>query len=358
MKKIFLIGYYGYNNLGDDLLLYEIVEHLKSEKKFIISALSFDAKKTSDLYGISGVSRLKNSSIVKHIMSVDIVVCGGGSILQDKTSSRSLYYYMGILFLAKLFRKKIYLLGNGYGPIDKPLNQKLISMLLKSVDGVIARDEESYKAYENLHVKHLYNGADCAFLGNLGRNHILKENEFEQYKCKHNIKHPYVIFTIRSWSNMPFLVSEIEKSIVFLKKKGYDVCFLSMKLPEDEDIFKMYFSKYDVILLERKVEMLPLLFQSAQFTVGMRLHGIILSAMYKTPFIAIPYDPKVESFVKQSGQLSTDRVEDLKTDDLIRLIEQIELEHEKYRSLLELKILKLHERAKESFELFLKWISQ
>lgn len=356
MKKIFLIGYYGYENLGDDLLLYEIVHRLKQNEEYEISALSFDAKKVSSLYGIKGVSRLKSMSIVRHIMNMDIVVCGGGSILQDKTSSRSLYYYLGILFLAKLFGKQIYLLGNGYGPIDRGFNRRLVSVMLRFVDGVIARDEESHQAYQSHRVKRLYNGADCVFLGELGQN--LSHTElFEEYKRKNGITRPYVLFTIRPWEGMEELALQIGESIDVLRKKGYDICFLSMKLPEDEKICKKYFEKYDVILLEREYEILPLLFESAEFTIGMRLHGIVLSAMYYTPFIAIPYDPKVESFVKQCSQLSTSRVENLQERELPKLIDVMLLEHEKYASLLKTSIPQLQKKAQDGFRLFLEWIS-
>lgn len=356
MKKIFLIGYYGYDNLGDDLLLYEIVEKLKLSGKFEISALSFDAKKISARYGIKGVSRLKSFSIVSHIKSVDVVVCGGGSILQDKTSSKSLYYYMGILFLAKLFGKKIYLLGNGYGPIDKTHNKMMVSMLLKLANGVIARDDESFENYREHRVKHLYNGVDCAFLGELGNKYSDESAEFEEYRKRHGIEKPYVIFTLRNWNGFETAVEEIKQSMELLRQRGYDICFLSMKMPEDEEIIRKYFGD-GIISLEREMKMLPLLFRRAEFTVGMRLHGIILSAIFKTPFIAIPYDPKVESFVKHCDQLSTSRVEKMGQGELQRCIEMILQRRSEYQELLELKIPQMQENAAREFDLFLEWIS-
>lgn len=356
MKKIFLIGYYGYDNLGDDLLLYEIVEKLKLSGRFEISALSFDAKKISALYGIKGVSRLKSFSIVNHIRSVDVVVCGGGSILQDKTSSKSLYYYMGILFLAKLFGKKIYLLGNGYGPIDKAHNKMMVSMLLKFANGVIARDEESFAKYGEHRVKHLYNGVDCAFLGELGRRHLNEDVEFTEYRKRHRIEKPYVIFTLRNWSGFEMAVEELKKSVDLLRQKGYEVCFLSMKMPEDETIVKKHLGD-GVIFLERQMKILPLLFKSAEFTVGMRLHGIILSAIFQTPFIAIPYDPKVESFVKHCEQLSTKRVEKMSGGELQEMIEIMLQKRDEYKALLESKIPQMQEIAAREFDLFLEWIS-
>lgn len=356
MKKVFLIGYYGYDNLGDDLLLFEIVERLKKHNHFEISALSFDAKKISTIYGVKGISRLKNFSIVRHIMSVDVVVCGGGSILQDKTSSKSLYYYMSILFLAKLFGKKIYLIGNGYGPIDKSHNRLMVSTLLKLADGIIARDEQAYECYRAIGVKNLHNGVDCAFLGELAKNGLQDAQIFEDYKKQQGIVRPYVLFTIRNWEGFEKLVPELEKTISHLDRRGYDSCFLSMKLPEDDVIGKRYFEG-KAIFLKREMSLLPFLFSNAQLTIGMRLHGIILSAMYRTPFVAIPYDPKVESFVKQCEQLSTRRVEIMQSGELLEVVETALERKGEYQTLLERKIPVFEQMAEEEFDLFLRWIS-
>ena len=50
-------------------------------------------------------------SAIKHS---DIVLSGGGTLLQNGTSTRSLMYYLTIIKIAKFFRKESYALRQRY----------------------------------------------------------------------------------------------------------------------------------------------------------------------------------------------------------------------------------------------------
>ena len=47
----------------------------------------------------------------------ELIISGGGSLLQDVTSKRSLLYYLSIIGLGKFFGKKVMLFAQGIGPI-------------------------------------------------------------------------------------------------------------------------------------------------------------------------------------------------------------------------------------------------
>lgn len=44
---------------------------------------------------------------------------GGGSLLQDTTSTRSLFYYLSVIRCAELLGKPVMLYANGIGPVHK-----------------------------------------------------------------------------------------------------------------------------------------------------------------------------------------------------------------------------------------------
>ena len=44
---------------------------------------------------------------------------GGGNLLQDNTSTRSLIYYLGMIWLAKKMDMKTMIYANGIGPLNK-----------------------------------------------------------------------------------------------------------------------------------------------------------------------------------------------------------------------------------------------
>jgi len=124
MKKVFLFGYYGFDNLGDDLILKSIIE--KFGENFEFNVLTYSYEKTEKLVDANPISRSNFFSIIKNIKKSDIIASGGGSLLQDVTSSKSLYFYLGLLVIGKLFRKKTIFLYNGIGPVHKKINRFML----------------------------------------------------------------------------------------------------------------------------------------------------------------------------------------------------------------------------------------
>ena len=53
-----------------------------------------------------------------------MLISGGGSLLQDVTSSKSLHYYLSIIRCAEFFHKKVFIYSRGIGPIDRPGNRR------------------------------------------------------------------------------------------------------------------------------------------------------------------------------------------------------------------------------------------
>ena len=123
MRKILLSGYYGYNNAGDEAILKSIIQNIKSiDNTANITVLSDNIEFTKSKYGINAVKRFNVIHIIKSLLSCDILISGGGTLFQDKTSTRSLIYYTSIINLAKFFGKKVMIYANGIGPLKKKKN--------------------------------------------------------------------------------------------------------------------------------------------------------------------------------------------------------------------------------------------
>ena len=80
-KKILLSGYFGYDNLGDEAILYSIVEELKKIDDVELVALSGNPQKTTEKFGIYAVERMKLFPVLKELSRCDIFLSGGGSLL-------------------------------------------------------------------------------------------------------------------------------------------------------------------------------------------------------------------------------------------------------------------------------------
>ena len=124
MKEIFIFGYYGFQNTGDEAILQVIVEQIKKNIPHAgLTVLSYKAAETMDKYNVRAISRNKYIDLIRAIKGSDIIISGGGSILQDATSVRSLLYYLAIIYLAKSLGKKTMFYGNGLDLLPNPLTE-------------------------------------------------------------------------------------------------------------------------------------------------------------------------------------------------------------------------------------------
>jgi glycosyltransferase involved in cell wall biosynthesis len=151
---ILMSGYFGFDNSGDDAILTAIVKDILDFRPDArVKVLSKDPNKTENLCNVSAANRFKIRDVMRSLKSTDILVSGGGSLLQDVTSTRSLLYYLALMKLAFFYKKPVMVYANGIGPVNKPFNRRLVKRVLNKVDFITLRDEDSRKCLEEMGVK-------------------------------------------------------------------------------------------------------------------------------------------------------------------------------------------------------------
>ena len=87
-KKILLSGYYGFDNVGDEAVLFSIVRDLRAVMgdEAEITVLSNNPETTSARYDVRAVDRWNKKTLLTEIKACDLFISGGGSLLQDVTS--------------------------------------------------------------------------------------------------------------------------------------------------------------------------------------------------------------------------------------------------------------------------------
>jgi len=156
MKKIFLIGYYGYGNYGDDLLLnsfFRILDELKFDGTIILPLENRLEFSNNHYFNIQIVSRFNLYELKKSIKDSDLIIFGGGNLFQSETSYRSLFYYSYIANVSAKENKKILLLSQGFGSFKKNKGLNKLKKILNypKLYGIL-RDKTSYefaKKYNN-----------------------------------------------------------------------------------------------------------------------------------------------------------------------------------------------------------------
>lgn len=306
--KLLLAGYYGCGNLGDEAILEALIAGIR--KHYInadITVLSGNPHDTVECYRVKSVNRLSFFKVLSSIRANDVLILGGGGLLQDITSKRSLRYYLLLIRIAKFFKKKVVLLGQGIGPIK---DKGLLKRGLKNVDLVTVRDDGSFKELVRIGVqaKKIVLTADLAFSIEIpGNEKAEKLLELEGIKkCKPRL----IGVALRT----PIDKDELDEKYRALastfdrliKEKDSNIVFLIFRYPEDIDVANkvMGMMKYTAHVLLRQCRPSDMLAAISKMdaVIGMRLHSLIFAAKAKVPCLGLSYDPKVARFQQLIGQ--------------------------------------------------------
>ncbi len=329
-KKIIMSGYFGFSNSGDDAILKSIIESFKSlDPDLNIKVLSKDPDLTEREYGVAAVDRFKFFDVRKSLKASDMLISGGGSLLQDKTSSRSIWYYLLIMKLAKRYKKKVFVYSNGVGPINKIFNRNITRRVLNKVDYITLRDKDSYDFIKSIGV----NNPNIKVLSDPVFN--LKEASDENVRKKFDVNKDTVLVSIRSWMDDEKLIFELSKFLNYLIDEGKDIVFMPMQTPRDTTISEKIVAnlKSSKIIDEKyPVEILMSLMKNADFIVAMRLHAMIYAIHQNLPFIGLSYDPKTETLLKDFDESINIDVDAINYDDLLRAYKYIKDNREAFIS--------------------------
>ena len=150
MSRIVISGYYGSKNAGDEAMLAAMLEVLGDlEPELHITVISAAPQDTAKRHGVEAISWLDMSAICKALKKADLLISGGGSLLQNVTSRRSLYYYLAIIKLAEMLGTKVMLYAQGIGPIQGHLARKVMGHIANRVDLITVRDKGSLAELKN-----------------------------------------------------------------------------------------------------------------------------------------------------------------------------------------------------------------
>ena len=143
MYNILISGYYGFDNIGDESILRTLVTSLRERiPDCSLTVLSHDPAATREKYGVEAVERMSPLAIARAVRRCDMLISGGGSLLQDVTSSKSLHYYLAIIRFAQLLGKKVFIYSQGIGPIEKDADRRATARALRRADGIVVVDKE------------------------------------------------------------------------------------------------------------------------------------------------------------------------------------------------------------------------
>ena len=327
VKSIFVVGWYGYENTGDEAILTVLLPTLrKIFPEAEINVLSGNPSKTAKTYGVKTVGKKRKGiwKIIKTVSVSDLIVMGGGGLIEDYGNKNIVQQYRGIhriacwlapTMVAKCFGKQVAFYAQGVGPIHTKIGRLLTRLVVGCVDLITLRDEESKNLLYEIGVAktQTHVTADPAFILLPSNREKIKEI-FDKENV--NIKHrPLIGVTVCQWQGMPNYYEQLARSldeiseelndkIVFIPFQRYRNGDLSGDIKTASMVLNKMRHKNNVTTLldQYSPQEIMGIIREMDVIIGMRLHSLIFAGVMHVPMIGLKRHPKIESVLKQLSQ--------------------------------------------------------
>ena len=306
---ILVCGAYGRGNAGDDAILEAILSELRQiDRDVPVWVLSRKPKHTRLVYRVNSIYAFSLLRWMHRMRHTRLYINGGGSLMQDVTSSRSLWFYLFTIWCAKRLGNKVMMYGCGIGPVQRPSNRKLTARILQnSVDAITLRDALSMSELDDMRVTNpkIALSADPTVILPASSAEVIDGLMESQGLDPHG---RYLGLSLRSWRGFP-AKAHLFGALADLawEKYGLTTVFLSIEPKLDipaaqQAAAHIKKAPYHIVEHSGSSSNTIGLFSRMQVVVSMRLHALIFAAGQHVPVVGVVYDQKVSSFLSYIGQ--------------------------------------------------------
>lgn len=301
MPKVVISGYYGFGNCGDEAMLFAIVTQLRKRIEDLeVVVLSQQPEETARNFGVRAINRRDFRLIWLELRDADLLLSGGGSLFQDVTSPRSVFYYAGIIFMARLQRKKVCLYGQGIGPLNRRISRFLVKKVAESAHLVTVRDAGSLAELRALGVRRQVHLTADPVLG--------LEVWGENARAGKNFPGvagagPLLGISLRPWPQVERTLPAVAQVAAGLLAEGWRVVLVPLQR-DDCQVLALLNEKLGgkgQLLAVEDFRDLMAVTRSLSLAIGMRLHFLIFATLAGVPAVGLSYDPKVERYMAAVG---------------------------------------------------------
>lgn len=354
-KTIVISGYYGFKNSGDEAVLKSILTALEQEGRAAgvtihPVVLSIDPEWTEATYGVKSVHRMKLGEVRQAIKESDGLISGGGSLLQDATSPKTIPYYLGILKIAQWLGKPTFIYAQGVGPVNRKLFHPMIRSVFRKCSYISVRDTQSGELLQTMGIsaeaielvpdpvmglplpggeqEHGLGAQDAALQGAQAERSAADEGQAAPLEAalpasgagafagqidQGGDGHlPTIGISVRRWHPEFKELQSIADGLKELAaSRKVHLRFLPFHKPDDLEASRYIAelvgdvrsngSEISYYVEEQQPQDMLREVSRCDVVLGMRLHSLIYAANRRVPLLGISYDPKIDHFLKRLG---------------------------------------------------------
>lgn len=332
-KTIVISGYYGFKNSGDEAVLKSILTALEEQGKeagikIEPVVLSINPEWTSSMYGVRSVHRMRLGEVRRAIQESDGLISGGGSLLQDATSPKTIPYYLAIIKIAQWLKKPTFIYAQGVGPVNRKIFNPMIRSVFRKCSYISVRDMQSGELLQSMGIR----SEDIHIVPDPVMGMPLPEQNNEELgdlSVSTEEEFPVIGISVRFWDQERRELNAIADALTDLaRKRPVHLRFLPFYQPEDEHASQYiadkmgditsYGGKISFYREEQQPQDMLLEVSRCDLILGMRLHSLIYAANQRVPLIGISYDPKIDHFLKRLDSAPIGSSQSLVPADLTR----------------------------------------
>lgn len=309
--KFVISGFYGLGNTGDEAILEAIIDNLRSEfSDPDITVFSLAPEETAREHGVKSVYRgwrHENKEKVRALKEADLLISGGGGLLQDTYPTKFLFgplpYYLLIVLLAKMCGTKVMFFSQGIGPVESKWGRFLMK-IANRVDLITVRDQYSKDLLHELGVNRPKSivTSDIVFAFQPKRDNACIES------LPLTGDEQLVAVSMRPWFERKEQFQQTAEALDrLIEERDITPVFVPMEGHHDTAASKEVLNRMKhsnrCFLLENDFTPNQYLnfIGECQMTISMRLHALVFSTIQGVPHIGLSYDKKVENLLKRNG---------------------------------------------------------
>ena len=318
--KVLIFGNFGAMNLGDEAILAGQIQELKKIPDTSITVIARYPEEVKRLHKVNSVSLYQFEKIRKGIKRADIVIVGGGGLINKAERSLiglvyQLYMLFTFFFLPRFYRKRLYILGVGIYDNANPLILSLVLPLIRNATIVTVRDHHSYEFLKSKHIRSVLYKDNSFLMDLLSKKQVLEDKFMKKNYQQSRQNIGISLVKPDANSDEKHLITEIAKFVVAKRKNtdfwfypadsnpGYEgdtilakeVLVEAKKLTDDTISMHFVPKSYSPQLFFSSIKLMG-------GFVAMRFHTAVFAYRTSVPFTGISYDKKCASFIEAVGK--------------------------------------------------------
>ena len=303
-----ICGAYGKGNMGDEAILRAIIAELRAiDPAMPITVMSREPEETRLAYRTDAIFTFNVPGMLRAFRRSALYINGGGSLIQDVTSSRSLYFYLFTLAAAHLCRSRVMMYGCGIGPLGSSRNRRLAARILnRHVDVITLREDESAAELAAMEVDRprIRLAADPA-LTLQPADPVVIDRALAAAGLSRDGQ--YLCICVRPWKGFEAIAPAIAAAADYAYDRyGLETVLLPIEVPRDlaaaDTVASLMAHTPHIIRESCDARVCIGLLSCMRGVLAMRLHALVFAASRGIPIAGIVYDKKVEGFLRYLGQ--------------------------------------------------------